>query len=83
MSERQIVCDVLKIFDEKKGRIITRVQVIRWGSYSPVLEKRDYYINAEDEERTGKAKGFNHEDFKILMDNAEEIQDLLEKEVKS
>ena len=81
MADKQIVCDVLKVFDEKKGRIITRIQVIRWGAYSPVLEKRDYYLK-DEEERTGKVKGLNNEDFQILIDNADEIQDLLEKEFK-
>jgi len=82
MAEKKIEFEVLKVFDEKQGRNTTRIQVIRWGKYSPTLEKREYYKTADDEERTGKAKGFNHEDFKILMDNAEEIHNLLEKETK-
>lgn len=82
MTEKKFLCDVLKVFDEKEGRgNIIRLQVVRWNKYSPVLEKREYYVK-DDEEKTGKAKGFNFEDFEIIQKNSEEIQKLLEKEFK-
>lgn len=81
-EKKKFTCDVLLALDEKIGRgNIIRLQVVRWNKYSPVLEKREYYVK-DDDEKTGKAKGFNHEDFELILENAEKIQRLLEKEFK-
>ena len=82
MADKKFICDVLLPLDEKIGRgNIIRLQVVRWNKYSPVLEKREYY-KKDEEEKTGKAKGFNFEDFQIIVDNIDKIQKLLEKEFK-
>lgn len=76
-----VTCTVLKVFSEGEGRSgPVRIQVVSWNKYNPVLEKREYYRDKKGAEKTGKAKGFNFEDFRTLLDNSEEIQDLLEKE---
>lgn len=75
---KEVKCEVIKVFDERetrRGKI--RLQVIRWGTYSPVLEKREYWINEENEERTGKAKGLNGDDIRLLSDHFDEIEKLL------
>jgi len=75
----KIEVNVLKVFNEKKTRNgSVRLHVIRWGNYSPQLEKREYYFDTENNEKPGKAKGLNHEDLQLIIDNAEEIQKLLE-----
>ena len=83
MAEKKFTCNILLALDEQIGRgNVIRLQVVRWNEYSPVLEKREYYKNKDNEEKTGKAKGFNYEDFEIILENAEKIQKLLEKEFK-
>lgn len=81
MSDKQkIECTVIKVLDEKETRRgITRIQVVRWGTYSPQLEKREYYTDAEGQEKMGKAKGFNFDDFSLIVDKAEEIDKLMDK----
>jgi hypothetical protein len=80
MADREIICTVLKLLSEKQARNGTvRVQVVQWGKYSPTLEKREYYTDANGEQKTGKAKGFNGEDVQLILDNAEEIKTLLQK----
>ena len=84
MAEKKFTCDVLLVLDEKIGRgAIIKLQVVRWNKYSPVLEKREYY-QKDDEKKliTGKAKGFNYEDFQIIVDNMDKIQKILEKDFK-
>lgn len=82
-EKKKITCDVLLLLDEQISRgNMVRLQVVRWNKYSPVLEKREYYSSNDGEEKTGKAKGFNHEDLQIITDNLEKIQKLLEKEFK-
>jgi len=83
VAEKKFICTVLKLFEEKQSPMggLTRLQIVQWNKYSPVLEKREYFMK-DDEERTGKAKGFNSEDFDIIANNIGEIQKLLEKESK-
>lgn len=83
MADKKITCEVLLLLDEKDSRgNKVRLQVVRWNKYSAVLEKREFWDNKDGEEKTGKAKGFNIEDFDIIMENAEKIQKLLDKEYK-
>lgn len=83
MAEKKFTCEVLLALDEQNSRgNIVKLQVVRWNKYSPVLEKREYYNSKDGEEKTGKAKGFNIEDFDIIIENSEKIQKLLEKEFK-
>ncbi len=78
MADREITCQVLKVFSEKQGRNTVRLQAVKWGKYPPVLEKREYWYDDSDQEKAGKAKGFNREDFQVIIDNAQEIQNLLQ-----
>ena len=80
MSDKEITCNVLKVFKEQNTRRgKTRIHIIQWGKYAPVLEKREYWYDDEDQEKTGKLKGINSEDLKVILENTEEIEKLLEK----
>lgn len=80
-KEKKITCDVIKIFDEKEThRGKTRIQIVSWNNYSPVLEKRDFWEDKEGNEKMGKAKGFNIEDFSVISENMDEIEKLLDKD---
>lgn len=78
MKDEKLECKILKVFDEKKTkRGPLRLQVVQWGKYPPVLEKREYWFDVNDEEKTGKSKGMKTEDVEIILKNAEEIKNLL------
>ena len=82
-EDKKIESKVLKVYNEKDSRGgKVRLQVVQWGKYSPTLEKREYYADADGKEKFGKAKGFNSDDFSIILDNADEIEKLLEKSEK-
>ena len=79
-SKKKITCDVIKIFNEiKTEKVVTRVQIVRWNNRPQVLEKREYYINKEGEEITGKIRGFNSDDTSVIWDNDEKIDDIMSK----
>ena len=83
MAEKKFTCEVLLALNEQISRgNMVRLQVVRWNKYAPVLEKREFYTSKDGEEKTGKAKGFNHEDLQLIVDNLDKIQKLLEKEFK-
>ena len=50
--------------------------------FSAQLEKREYYKNDDGEEKMGKAKGMNLNDLDIIWTQAEEIEKLMDKNVK-
>lgn len=78
MVSKEINCAILKVYIEEEGRNgPVRTQIVKWGKYPPVLEKREYWKNDLEEEKTGKAKGFNAKDFQIILSNANEIKELL------
>lgn len=80
MADKEITSTILKLIDEKTTRRgATRIQVVKWGTYPPSLEKREFWVdeNDGDKEKPGKAKGFNAEDFQKLLQNKDEIQQLL------
>lgn len=81
-EKKKFNCEILLPLDEKniRGNKV-KLQVVRWNKYSPVLEKREYW-DKDGEEITGKCKGFNNEDFDIITENLEKIQELLDKEFK-
>jgi hypothetical protein len=47
------------------------------------LEKREFWINDEEQEMPGKAKGITVDDFEALLQNADEIKKLLAGEPKT
>lgn len=76
---REITCDVVKVLNETKVRgDVVRLQVVRWNSGKPLLEKRAYWYDDGDQEHPGKAKGLTAEDFDIILQNADEIRTILE-----
>lgn len=74
----EVKCDVLKVLKEmntRRGK--TRLQIVSWGNRSPVLEKREFWYDDADNEKTGKAKGFNAEDFQLIIEQLGEVKKLL------
>jgi hypothetical protein len=77
-EEKKIDCTVLKVFDEKKtGRGLARLRIVKWGKWPPVLEKREFWFDEDEQEKTGKAKGLKLEDIDIIFAHADEIKTLL------
>lgn len=75
---KEITVNILKILSEKKtSRGTNRMRIVQYNEGNPQLEKREFWINDEDQEMPGKAKGMTAEDFEVLMQNAEEIKKLL------
>ena len=60
------------------------IRVVSWNDYPPVLEKRQIIIDrTTNKERSGKNKGFNREDFILLLEKQEDIQAALRGEEQS
>lgn len=77
---KEIVCNVLKVINEvENNRGIIRLQVVQWNNFAPTLEKREYYYDDNSEEKAGKAKGLTLDDINLILDNADEIKELMEK----
>jgi hypothetical protein len=75
---KEITVNILKILSEKKtSRGTNRMRIVQYNEGSPQLEKREFWVNDEDQEMPGKAKGMTAEDFEVLIQNAEEIKKLL------
>ncbi len=82
-SKKKITCDVIKVFNEIKGEKITiRLQIVRWNNRPQVFEKREYYINKDGEEITGKIRGLNSDDMSVIWDNDDDIDDIMSKTFK-
>jgi len=82
MPDKQIDCVVTKVFDEKVSKRGTiRVRVVRWivdgKDTGPQLEKREFYANG-DQEKMGKAKGFNPGDLRMILERHIEIEEAME-----
>jgi len=69
----------LLVVDEftKKSGGSNRLRVVDWqtddGKSYKLLEKREFYVTDEGEERTGKAKGFNAKDMGKIKSNWDKI----------
>ena len=78
MEKKEIKVTVLKVLSEKTtSRGTNRMRIVQYNESKPQLEKREFWVNEEDQEMPGKAKGITAEDFEVLMQNAEEIKKLL------
>lgn len=76
---KQIVCTVLKLLNEvENSRGKARLQIVQWNNSAPSLEKREYYTDENDEEKAGKAKGLNADDLRLIFENREEIEKIME-----
>jgi hypothetical protein len=75
---KEITMSVLKTFSEKAFRgTIVRLQVVKWNDNKPVLEKREFYLDGDGGEKTGKAKGLTKEDVEIILAHKGEILTLM------
>jgi len=74
----EVTCKVKKILQERQtGKTITRLQVVQWNAYAPVLEKREYWSDKSGKTITGKLKGLNADDFKVVATSGVEVSSLL------
>jgi hypothetical protein len=89
MADKKIDLKVLKMYHEGQSRgNKVRLQVVSWNNRTPVLEKREFWVDATDTgpnpvEKPGKMKGLNIDDLEVIEQNIEEIKKFLEEEVSS
>jgi hypothetical protein len=78
---REIKETVVKVLSEQEidANNKTIIRIVRWNSGRPQLEKRKFY-QSENTWKPGKAAGFNIDDFLVLKDSLEEIENLLKTE---
>jgi len=57
---------------EQSTNYRTTIRVVQWNSYPPQLEKRQQ-TRSEEGWKNLKAKGFDKEDFEIVLKNKEKI----------
>jgi len=78
MAKREITENVILKLDESgNGSNKTIIRVVQWNGYAPVLEKRSVFEGEDGEWRNGKAKGFNADDFKLILKNKVKIEKAL------
>lgn len=78
---KEVTCDVILVLAEKKWQSgMSQLRIVSWNGGKPSLEKRTFRPDPEYPERwrTGKASGFNAEDFKVVMERREEIGRLMD-----
>jgi hypothetical protein len=84
--DKKIDMKVLKMFNEGTVRgNKCRLQVLQWNNRTPVLEKREFWIDDTDlqnpgQEKPGKLKGLTLADVEIIEKNLSEIKQLLKGE---
>ena len=67
----------------KKNRGLNRLRlrVARWGDAQPVLEKRRFFYDEDDDVWIPmRNKGFNRGDLKLIIQKQQEIMDVMENE---
>ena len=53
------------------------IHIVQYGDSDPVLEKRNFFVNQEDELQLGRARGFSLNDFEFLLANTSKIIEIL------
>jgi len=53
------------------------VRIVKWGNGLPLLVKQEKYTTDEGENRFGKVKGLNYEDFAFIKEHLDEIEEAL------
>lgn len=60
----------------------SELRLIAWivnGKEMPArLERRDFFVKADGERRSGKAKGFSVDDIRFVLDNQKEILETMQ-----
>jgi hypothetical protein len=82
MNEKNIECQIVKeLITQEGGRGTNKVRIVRWivdgKDTGALLEKRNFYVTKDGEEKMGKAKGLNRSDVAFIVQNWPEIQTLL------
>ena len=82
MPPKKIECEVVKdLITQESGLGTNKVRVVRWivdgKDTGALLEKRNFYVTKDGDERMGKAKGFNQADLQYLIDHWKEIEPLM------
>lgn len=81
-AAKNIECKVVKVLQEQKSMGGTnQLRVVRWivdgKDTGALLEKRNFYTTKDGEDKMGKAKGFNKEEVRFLVDNWGNIEGLM------
>ncbi len=82
MADKNIECKIVKVLQEQQTRGGTnQLRIVRWivdgKDTGALLEKRNMFSTADGEEKMGKAKGFNKNEVKFLVDSWGEIESLM------
>ena len=85
MSPRQpksIECEVVKDWSVQETIGGTnKIRIVKWivdgKDTGALLEKRNFYVTKDGEERMGKAKGLNKDEMKDLVEHWSEIEPLM------
>lgn len=83
-AAKSIDCKVVKVLQEQKAMGGTnQIRIVRWivdgKDTGALLEKRNFFTTKDGDDKMGKAKGFNKEEVRYLVDNWKEIEGLMEK----
>ncbi len=83
-AQKMIECKVVKMLQETKSMGGTnQIRIVRWivdgKDTGALLEKRNFYTSKDGDDKMGKAKGFNKEEVRYLVDNWKEIECLMDK----
>jgi hypothetical protein len=80
----EVTCNVKEVLLSKNAegrRDAYQIRVVQWNTSAPTIEKREFFVQGT-ETRNGKAKGFNLEEFELMLANADKIRALLHVETK-
>jgi len=81
-TPKKIECKVVKdLMTQETGMGSNKLRIVRWivdeKDTGAQLEKRNFYSTKDGEEKIGKAKGFNLQDLKYIVEHWNEIQSLM------
>ncbi len=82
MEEKSIECKVVKdlITQEVRGGC-NKMRIVRWivsgKDTGALLEKRNFFVSKDGDEKMGKAKGMNLSDLQHIVQNWKEIEPLM------
>lgn len=82
-SKYNIKCEEIKVLYVKEyaGKNKTVLRIVRWGNDKPVIENRRFYFTIDyDEWRPMRVAPIGINEWKILIENKEEIEKLLYEE---
>jgi hypothetical protein len=78
----KIECEVVKeLQNTESGAGSNKIRIVKWivdgKDTGPQLEKRNFFLTKDGQEKMGKAKGFNLNDLNYIVENWNDIKPLL------